>query len=125
MTRKSYQSDLSQAEWLAIQPLLPVPKTQVGRKRLHEQREILNAIFWITAAGCAWRMLAHDFPAWQTVYHYFRLWRKNGLWKKIHDQIRHHVRVAEAREPEASAAYIDSQSVKAVGLRGEHGVLVE
>ena len=67
-------------------------------------------------------MLAHDFPAWHTVYHYFRLWRKNGVWQHIHDEIYTKARQAEGREREASAAAIDSQSVKAVALRGEHGV---
>lgn len=64
-------------------------------------------------------MLAHDFPAWQTVYHYFRLWRKHGIWQDIHDEIYTQTRRAEGREAEASAAAIGSQSVKAVALRGE------
>ncbi len=87
MARKAYQSDLSDKEWLLMKPLLLIRQSTKGRKITHDWREILNALFWITAAGCAWRMLAHDFPAWQTVYHYFRLWRKNGIWHHIHDEI--------------------------------------
>jgi putative transposase len=122
MARKSYPSDLSDTEWTLIEPLLPARESSKGRKITHERREILNAIFWMTAAGCAWRMLAHDFPAWKTVYHYFRHWRKDGSWQRIHDVIYAQARIAEGREAEASAAAIDSQSVKAVALRGEHGV---
>jgi putative transposase len=122
MARLSYPSDLSDKEWSFVEPLLPVRQSPKGRTVTHERREILNAIFWITAAGCAWRMLAHDFPAWKTVYHYFRLWRKDGTWQRIHDAIRTQVRLSEGREAEASAGAIDSQSVKAVALRGDHGV---
>lgn len=122
MARKSYQSDICDQEWSYIEPLLPARRSSKGRAITHQRREILNAIFWMTAAGCAWRMLAHDFPAWQTVYHYFRLWRKDGTWKRIHDEIYTQTRRAEGRDDQASAGLIDSQSVKAVALRGEHGV---
>jgi putative transposase len=127
MARLSYPSDLSDKEWSFVEPLLPVRQSPKGRAVRHERREILNAIFWITifwitAAGCAWRMLAHDFPAWKTVYHYFRLWRKDGTWQRIHDEIRTQVRLLEGHEAEASTGAIDSQSVKAVALRGDHGM---
>lgn len=122
MARKAYQTDLSDKEWLLIEPLLPIRQSAKGRKYTHDRREILNALFWITAAGCAWRMLAHDFPAWQTARHYFRLWRKNGIGQRIHDDIYTKARQAEGRKPETSAAALDSQSVKAVALRGDHGV---
>lgn len=62
--------------------------------------------------GCAWRWLPHDYPAWQTVYHYFRTWRKDGTWERIHNQLYHWVRVSEGRSPTASAAILDSQSVE-------------
>jgi putative transposase len=84
-------------------------------------REILNAIFYVLRSGCAWRMLPHDFPAWQTVYGYFRTWRKEGLWEQMNAARRESVRVQAGREAEPSAAIIDSQSVKTTATKGERG----
>ena len=78
VTRKSYPTDLSDAEWQKIEPLVPKPKTNRGRKRKHPIREILNAIFYLLRTGCAWRMLPHDFPPWKTVYYKPALTRKPG-----------------------------------------------
>jgi putative transposase len=61
-TRKPYPTDLSDAEWRIIEPLLPRPSTRRGRPRVHSYREILNAIFYVLRTGGAWRMLPHDFP---------------------------------------------------------------
>jgi putative transposase len=72
--RKSYPTDLSDAEWNYIEPHLPAP-TGYGRPRTHSLREILNAVFYLLKSGCQWRLLPHDFPRWPTVYHYFRKWR--------------------------------------------------
>src|SRR5215216_7415096 len=69
--RRAYQTDLSDAEWFHIEPLVPAPKA-LGRPRVHTLREILNAIFYIVRSGCAWRLLPHDFPPWKTIHHYFR-----------------------------------------------------
>ncbi len=77
MRRTPYLTDLSDAEWNCIAPLLPVPCVH-GRPRLHSPREIINAILYMLRSGCAWRLLPHDLPPWKTVYHYFRLWRSNG-----------------------------------------------
>jgi putative transposase len=118
--RKAYATDLTDAEWQKIEPLLPAAKTG-GRPRVHPVREILNAIFYILRAGCTWRLLPHDLPPWQTVYHYFRLWRKDGTWEQIHDALRAEVRVAAGREPEPSAAILDSQSVKTTETPGVRG----
>ena len=74
MNRKTYKTDLTDAEWQRLEPLLPAPKT-AGRPRLYTTREIINAIFCVTRSGCAWRLMPNDLPYWKTVYHYFRLWR--------------------------------------------------
>lgn len=84
-------------------------------------REILNAMFYVIRSGCAWRMLPHDFPAWQTVYGSFRTWRKEGVWEQMNPALRESVRVQAGREAEPSAAMIDSQSVKTTETRGERG----
>jgi putative transposase len=72
--RKPYPTDLSDAEWNYIEPHMPAPKGY-GRPRIHDLREILNAVFYVLKSGCQWRLLPHDFPRWPTVYHYFRKWR--------------------------------------------------
>jgi putative transposase len=118
--RQPYPTDLSDVEWQRIQPYLPAPKSG-GRPRVHTLREILNAIFYIVRSGCTWRMLPHDLPPWKTVYHYFRLWRKDGTWERINSALRVEVRVAAGREPEPSAAVIDSQSVKKTETPGVRG----
>lgn len=79
-----------------------------GRKREVDIREVLNAIFYILLEGVRWRSLPGDFPPWQTVYTYFRNWRKNGVWVKIHDSLREWVRIEQERHPSPSEAIIDS-----------------
>ena len=110
--RKAYPTDLSDAEWQKVEPHLPKRRSPRGRKREHPLREIVNAIFYILRSGCAWRMMPHDLPPWKTVYHYFRLWRQDGTWARIHDALRTEVRLAAGRDPQPSAAILDSQSVK-------------
>src|ERR687896_10710 len=83
MTRQTYATDITESEWRYLEPYLPAPKSG-GRPRRHAVREILNAIFYVLRSGCAWRLLPHDLPPWKTVYHYFRLWRLQGLWDKLH-----------------------------------------
>jgi transposase len=109
--RKSYPSDLTDAEWRILEPLVP-PVEWGGRPAGHARREIVNAILYVLRTGCQWRYLPHDLPAWKTVYTYFRSWRVDGTWQIIHDRLRRKVRRAAGRQPEASAAILDSQSVK-------------
>ena len=98
--RIPYPSDISDREWKIIKPHLPTITTNRGRKRVHSYREILNAIFYLLRSGCAWRLLPHDFPPWKTVYHYFRLWRLDGTWKRITDILRADLRVVYGRKSE-------------------------
>jgi putative transposase len=100
--RKAYQTDLSDAEWSCLESHLPAPKA-TGRPRMHTTREILNAIFYVVRGGCAWRLLPHDFPPWKTVYHYFRFWRLDGTWERMHSALRKRVRVRLKRNPQPSA----------------------
>jgi putative transposase len=111
--RKAYQTDLSDTEWFFLEPLLPLPNA-TGRPKRHSTREILNAVFYIVRGGCAWRLLPHDFPPWKTVYHYFRYWRLDGTWEKVHAALRKRVRVRLKRDPQPSAGIADSQSLKRV-----------
>jgi putative transposase len=111
MDRKPYPTDLNTTQWEILEPLLPKAKPG-GRPRSVDLREILNAIFYRERTGCAWDMVPHDFPPTKTVYDYFNQWSQEGTWEQINGELVRRVRQAEGRDPEPSAAIIDSQSVK-------------
>ena len=111
MKRKPYPSDLTDAQWTELAPLLP-PAKWGGRHRSVDLREVVNGILYVLRSGCAWRMVPHDLPPWGTVWWYFRQWREDGVWERVHETLRPRVRAAEGREPTPSAAIVDSQSVK-------------
>jgi len=110
-TDRKYPSDLTDKQWNRIESLIPPPKPG-GRPREVDMREIVNAILYLVRAGCAWRMLPHNFPPWGTVHYYYWLYRRSGVWQRIHDALREEVRRQDGREPTPSAGIIDSQSVK-------------
>lgn len=119
--RKPYPSDLSEAEWAILKPLLPRPKG-VGHPVKVDFREILNGIFYVQRTGCQWEMLPHDLPPSTTVYHYFQKWQRKGIWQQMHDQIRHQLRQQLGREDDSTVAIADSQSVKTAEKRGKSTV---
>jgi putative transposase len=109
--RLAYTTDLSDEEWRLLTPLLP-PEKSGGRPRKYPLREVINGIQYILRGGCAWRLMPHDLPHWQTAYQTFRAWRQDGTWLRIHDQLRDEVRTRMGRSPQPSVAIIDAQTVK-------------
>ena len=120
MSRKGYPSDLTDAQWQLIQPLLPAAKPG-GRPRKHDLRAIVNALFYVNREGCTWRALPHDFPPWRTVYDYFKAWRDDGTWELVNDSLRCKLRVREGRAHTPTTASLDSQSVKATETADSRG----
>src|SRR5919107_2478490 len=109
--RKTYPTDLSDAEWTSLRSYLPSPIAE-GRPRIHSLRAILDAIFYVLKSGCHWRLLPHDFPPWSTVYYHFRKLRPSGAWAFIYRALHKAERKRVGKNPDPSAAIMDSQSVK-------------
>lgn len=118
---KAYPSNLTRAQYEFLSEMIPEPKPG-GRKRSVDMWSVLNGIFYVLVEGVRWRSLPGDFPTWQTVYTYFRNWRRDGTWLLIHDSLREWVRIENQRQKSPSEAIIDSQSVKsAAGVHQEVG----
>lgn len=124
VSRRSYSTDLTDAEWQILEPLLPAERPG-GRHRLYQMREIINALRYLLRAGCVWRLLPHDFPHWRAVYQYFKAWKEDGTWIRIHDYLHAELRERMEREKQPSAAIVDSQSVKTTEKGGRSAVTME
>lgn len=111
MTRTSYPSDLTDEQRRLIEPLIP-QALPGGRPRSVEMRRVIDAILYLNRSGNSWRMLPRDFGPWPSVYHYFRTFRDDGTWQRIHDRLRAKVRRKVGKKPTPSAGSLDSQSVK-------------
>src|SRR6185295_6917805 len=109
MKRKPYPSDLTDEHWQRIEPFLPLAKPG-GRPRKTDLREVVNAILYLVRSGCQWRMIPHEFPAWKTVYNYYRVWIAQDVWHEILFFLRWDVRTQAGRDPQPRVVAIDSQS---------------
>ena len=118
--RKRYPSDLTDAQWQALRPLIP-PAKPGGRPREVDLREVLNTLFYKARTGCQWDYLPHDLLPKSTVRDYFDAWQQDGTWQVLLDALRPQARKACGREATPRTAYIDSQSVKGTEMGGEGG----
>ena len=112
-----YPSDLTDAEWELIEPMIP-PAKHGGRKRSVDVREVLNGIFYVLSTGCQWNALPSDLPPKSTVYDYLDLWEWDGTLARIHHALYVACRERAGREASPSAAILDSQSAKAAQKGG-------
>lgn len=118
--RRRYPSDLRAAEWALLAPLIPAVKAG-GRPAIWSRWELVNAMLYVLRNGCAWRSLPHDLPPWRTVYHYFRVWRRDGIWAAANAALRERERRRQGRQATPSAAIIDSQSARTTERGGPAG----
>ncbi len=116
--KRSYPTDLSDAEWGCLEPHVPPPNRR-GRPRTHAAREILDAVFYVLKSGCPWRLLPRDFPPWETVYWWFGRWRTDGTFEHLNTALREVLRARSGRNPLPSAGIADSRSAKTTGVGGE------
>lgn len=112
--KPAYDSSLTDAQWAVIEPLLPPAPARClgGRPRTHSRRLLVDTVLYVLVSGCAWRLVPHDLAPWNTAYQVFRDWAADGTWARVHDVLRDRVRAADGRDPQPSAAVLDSQSAR-------------
>jgi putative transposase len=120
MTRRRYPTDLTPEKFAIIESTLGT-QTKMGRPRKWDLLDVVNAILYLLRSGCAWRLLPHEFPPWQTIYAAFRKWKRDGTWGRTHDMLQEMVRLESGKKPNPTAAIIDSQSVKTTDVPGPRG----
>jgi len=120
MPNQIYPSDLTDSQWNLIKELIP-PAKFGGRPRNRDMRQVINAILYLLVTGIQWRYLPREYPCWQSVYYYFRQWRHDGTWQRIHDTLHAQVRRADGRHKHPTAGCLDSQSVKTTSVGGTRG----
>ena len=119
MNESAYPTDLTAPQWELRHPLLPTG--QGGGRPPADRRRVLNGLLYLTRAGCAWRLLPHDFGPWQTVSGYFRTWKRTPHWEILHDPLRGYVRVEAGKRTQPTAAILDSQTVRSADHAGPRG----
>lgn len=123
MSQRTYPSNLSNAEWKILEPLIPPPKTG-GHPRTTDIRQVCNAIYYHLKTGCQWEYLPKDFPPPSTVYSYYRKWQLKGISEKMNQVLREQVREQVGKARQATIAIADSQSVKTTSKRGKSMVMM-
>jgi putative transposase len=121
MSREPYPSDLTDAQWRLIAPLIPGAKPG-GRPRKYDMRQVVDGLLYLNREGCSWRAMPHDLPHWKTCYNFFRRFESDGTWDAMVTALRVEVRTKLGREPTPSGACIDSQSAKTASGGAEVGV---
>lgn len=122
-TYRHHDSDLTDAQWGLIEPLLPAPKKQPGGpgRPTTDRRQMINGIIYVTRTGCQWRMIPTYYGHWNTVFDYFNRWRQQGVWEQVMTTLRRQERRRQGRAEEPSAGSVDSQSVKVASQPGVKG----
>jgi transposase len=120
--RRAYATDLTDAQWVLIAPLI-LEAEPGGRPRKATTRELMNAVLYFLRAGMAWRLLPHDLPPWQTVYYYLRRWQREGVWDRVHTLLMAD-RERAGREASPTAAILDSQSVRTADQKGDQRAMM-
>ena len=119
MERQPYSTDLSDKEWELLVPFIPAPLPG-GRPAKWERREIVNAILYVLRTGCQWHLLPHDFPPYQTVFYYFRQWRRSGVSERLNTALRNKFgsKVGETRNPVPPLSIVKPSKRRKKGAEG-------